>query len=328
MSLVEKCWRYKLSDQILPLIIAMFAIMTIGYLAQYFGICMVVATQNTLRGDPVLLVAVLFSGAWVWFYVIAVQFYHWDTPFKRYDFHFMFVLGGLLLGFGSGMNQGCSVSTMNQLAKGHLGKIATMMGWFIGWVIWQYSQRYWFSDLTFSSAKPLSIINILSVGAVVSILFIVFFIKFKPSKKLFMGVSLIGLLASLLYYVEPLWQPSALINDLGNEVFFDGVEPSGIRIMIVMGLMVGMWLAVAVNHDVRVRLPKLTQMVRYIIAGTLMGVGASMALGGNDAQILLGIPSISIGAFVTLTSMILGIVLENWVYALLHQNGLSLYRKQ
>ncbi|MDB4512329.1 hypothetical protein N9060_02585, partial [Arenicella sp.] len=209
-------------EQLLPLIIAMSAIMILGYLAQYFGICMVRATQNTLRGDPTLLFAILFSGAWVWFYVVAAQFYHWQTPFKRYDFQILFIVGGLFFGFGSGVNQACSVSTMNQLAKGNLGKIATMMGWFIGWALWQFTQRRWFSEISYTSQAPLSIKSILSIGTLVSLFFVAFFVKFRPSKTLFVGVSFIGLLASLLYYVEPQWTPSSFMRDLGNAEFFGG----------------------------------------------------------------------------------------------------------
>ena len=314
-------------DQVLPLTIAIAAIMTLGYLAQYFGICMVRATQNTLNGDPTLLFAVLFSGAWVWFYVIAAQYYHWETPFKRYEFHFMFIIGGLFFGFGSGVNQACSVSTMNQLAKGNLGKIATMMGWFIGWALWQFSRRIWFSEITYTAQAPLSINSILTIGLGVSVFFVTFFILFRPSKTLFIGVSYIGLLASLLYYIEPQWPPSSYMRDLGNAEFFGGVAPSLSRLMIIMGLMAGMWLAVAINHNINIRIPKFGQLMRYLFGGTLMGIGASMALGGNDSQILLGIPSISTAALAMLAAMFFGITIEAWVYRYLRSHGLNFYRK-
>lgn len=49
-------------------IIALSVAVLLGYLAQRFGICMVRATRDTLKGDPRLFVAILLSGAWVWLY--------------------------------------------------------------------------------------------------------------------------------------------------------------------------------------------------------------------------------------------------------------------
>ena len=44
-----------------------------------------------------------------------------------------------------------------------------------------------------------------------------------------------------------------------------------------------------------------------IVAGTFMGIGASLALGGNDTQLLLALPALSPAGMVTVLGMLVGI---------------------
>jgi len=43
------------------------------------------------------------------------------------------------------------------------------------------------------------------------------------------------------------------------------------------------------------------------MAGTCMGVGASLALGGNDSQLLLALPTLSPGGITSVVGMLTGI---------------------
>jgi len=148
-------------------IIALSATVLMGYIAQRFGICMVRATRNTLKGDPTLLVAILLSGAWIWLYSIGAFFYHWSLPFERYQIHPIFMAGGFLFGVGASINQACSISTLNELAKGHVGKILTIIGWFIGWSIWTKLLFHKVISVNYVKEDALGITNTLIVSITV-----------------------------------------------------------------------------------------------------------------------------------------------------------------
>ena len=294
-----------------------------GYTAQRFGICLVNATRRTLKGDPRLLVAILLSGAWVWLYSILAYLYDWTLPFERYELHPIFLMGGFIFGVGASINQGCSISTMNQLAKGQLGKMLTIGGWFLGWSIWNQLIAQGVFSPEYKKIDALSIKNTVVVSVTVLFFTLIFVMKYRPRINLMIGVLCIGLLASLLFYLQPNWPPSRLMNDLGNAVLYEQPRPSLLRMGIVVALLIGMWISVAINHNAQLRWPKWYSGVRFLSAGTLMGIGAAMALGGNDTQILFGIPASSPGALSALLFIFVGIVCEQ----LLYQTGVMFYKR-
>ena len=304
-------------------LIALSATVLLGYVAQRFGICMVRATRNTLRGNPTLLVAILLSGAWVWLYSIGSFFYGWSLPFERYQLHPVFIIGGFIFGVGASINQGCSISTMNQLAKGHAGKMLTVMGWLVGWSIWTQMLVQQVVVVQYKQEEVLSLTSTMIVSITVLVLSTILMIKIKPPIKLMVGVLTIGLISSLLFYLVPNWPPSQLMNDIGNAFFYDKPMPSLLRMGMVFSLLAGMWIAVAINHNARLRFPYWRSGLRFLAAGTLMGIGAGMALGGNDTQLLFGIPATSPGALSALLFIFIGIACEQ----ILYQRGVMFYRK-
>lgn len=49
------------------------------------------------------------------------------------------------------------------------------------------------------------------------------------------------------------------------------------------------------------------QWLIHILAGSFMGIGASLALGGNDTQLLLALPTFSPAGGVAISGMLIGI---------------------
>ena len=47
----------------------------------------------------------------------------------------------------------------------------------------------------------------------------------------------------------------------------------------------------------------------HLLAGIMMGLGAALAMGGNDAQLLFALPALSPAGFVAVLCILLGIVL-------------------
>jgi len=282
------------------------------------------AASKTLKGDPTLLVSVLLSGVWVWTYSIVAHINDWSLPFTRYQLHPLFITGGFLFGLGASINQACSISTMNQLAKGHIGKLFTMIGWFLGWSIWSQVVRRDIISVQYQILDVLSFTDTLIISVSVTSILVICVLRFKPPIKLILGVSSIGFIASLLYYLVPNWTPSALMKDLGNATLYGEPVPQFLRMGIVVALLVGMWISVLINHNARLRFPRWRSSIRFLSAGTMMGVGAGMALGGNDTQLLFGIPATSPGALSALLFMFLGIACEQFFY----RRGMMIYKKR
>ena len=46
---------------------------------------------------------------------------------------------------------------------------------------------------------------------------------------------------------------------------------------------------------------------KHLLAGICMGIGAAIANGGNDSQLLLALPGLSLAGFVTVFFMLIGI---------------------
>ena len=157
--------------------------------------------------------------------------------------------------------------------------------------------------------------NLVLLMFALSVMFTAFMIWRSPGeRRLWLGISLIGLLAGVLFYIEPMWAPSAVIKDLGLSLVEGQPLPSLYRSLLVIMLLVGMWTSVLMVRDIHLRWPTPHKVVRHSLAGALMGIGSSMALGGNDSQVLMGLPSLSVAAITTVVFMLLGIMLEQFLY--------------
>ena len=137
-------------------IIGIVSITLIGFIAHRVGICLVKAVKQLLDGQPSLLLAILMSGLWVGAYSVLANYNNWWIPFSRFDFHLLFALGGFIFGIGASVNQGCSVSTLHQFARGNTSMLFTMVGWFIGWLIWTSLLAEYSVTVGYEELAPLS----------------------------------------------------------------------------------------------------------------------------------------------------------------------------
>ena len=111
-----------------------------------------------------------------------------------------------------------------------------------------------------------------------------------------------------------MWAPSRLVQDMGLSVVEDKSTPSLYRVSLAIMMLIGMRISVVLHKEKRFRWPTLYRFVRHGFGGLMMGAGGAIALGGNDAQILMGIPSMSFGAMLTILFMLIGIAFEQYLY--------------
>ena len=288
-------------------VIAILLAVLVGLLAQRTGLCMVRGVSELLERRPSFLLAILCCGFWYWL-VVPFTGQEW-VPFlaKRFDGTVHFIIGGLLFGLGAALNKGCSISTISKLASGHFYMLATIVGWILGWLL--------LPILTPPvSYQPLESINTPNLPALLVLALILFLTILKTSperRKLLLGVILFGITASILTLLEPQWSPSQLLKDLSYTAYHRDVQvwPEVERYLIIVGLVFGMALGAKNRLALTSFQFRPNQILSHSLAGFIMGLGASLALGGNDSQLLISLPAFSPSGVVAILSIIFGIAI-------------------
>jgi len=285
--------------------LALLLIATIGFLAQTTGLCMVRGVNEAASGRPLFLFAILFSGSFAWISILFAQSMELSIPFISYRVTALALAGGLLFGLGAAFNHGCGVSTISKLARGQIAMLATVMGWLVGWILLAtFMPAQQFSRFHIATEWHYSGLFLLSV----MILAFVFRLK-SADRILWLSMLAIGLMASMVFLFEPKWTPSGLLKDI-SLAFWDGDEnrwPSAERFMLIVSLLGGMAVAALWTKSFKLEVPGLRVLSKHLLAGSLMGVGAAIASGGNDSQLLLALPALSPAGGVTVLSMLAGI---------------------
>ena len=280
-------------------------IFLLGYLAQSTGLCMVRGVTECKNGDPSFLVAILSSGVLAW--VAVVTGYYLDLPlqFRVFEPSVLFGIGGVLFGIGAAFNQGCGVSTLSKLSRGDLSMTATIFGWLTGWTIlatWR--------PVIAVSPLPLPTNVTYGVLIVLSLLISIWaYLGDSKRKQRWFGMMGIGLLAGFIFLYQPKWTPSGLLHDLSQAILQrnKALWPNMERYLLFVGLLFGMFVAAWRTKRFELVLPKLGRSLTHLLSGILMGIGASFAMGGNDSQLLLALPTFSLAGIVAVTGIIIGL---------------------
>ncbi|MFI8483297.1 YeeE/YedE thiosulfate transporter family protein [Pseudomonas sp. NPDC078700] len=281
----------------------------IGWISQRMGLCLVAAITMAMHKRPTLFVALASCGLFGLLLTplyqsigVSQPFYQPIAPYPH------IILGGLLFGISSVVNDGCSVGTLTKLARGNLSKAFTIIGWVIGILLWHQFNMDKTEKLRLTPS-PSSFNYLLAIGLVIGSLLLL--IRFQREKH-FVGYGiLLGLLTSALYTFEPNWTPSLLFYDLAKAVWVPGQwHISSARIGVFALMLIGMYSFTLVRKTFDYRAINLRDSCRYLAAGILMGGGASMMLGGNDAQILLVLPNLHLVTTLPLLSVCIGVVLS------------------
>lgn len=77
--------------------------------------------------------------------------------------------------------------------------------------------------------------------------------------------------------------------------------------LLFIALLLGMFLAAWRTNKFMFVPSNFKHWVEHLFAGTLMGIGASLAIGGNDSQLLLALPAFSPGGIIAVIGMLAGI---------------------
>lgn len=299
-------------------IIALCLTFALGYLAQFTGLCMVRGVNEWKNGNPSFLLAILFSGVLAW--VAAATAFFLDLPlqFRVYQPSILFAVGGCLFGLGAALNKGCGVSTLTRLTRGDIVFSATVLGWLIGWVLlstWRPEVAVKALPLPDKVTYPLLIFISISIG-------IWALLGGRERKKLWFGMMGIGLLGGFLFLYHPQWPPSGLLHDLSRAILDkdDAYWPDFTRYLLFISLLMGMCFSALRSKQLSWAVPNIKYWLIHLFAGILMGIGASLAMGGNDSQLLLALPTFSLAGLIAVVAMIAGIYLTTEIVSKMSKN--------
>jgi hypothetical protein len=279
----------------------------LGYLAQSIGLCMVRGVNEAIQGKAIFLIGILLSGVMSWVSVVIAYYLTLPVPFISYGFSVWAMMGGLLFGMGAALNNGCGVSTISKLARGQLAMLCTILGWLLGWLLLARV------ELAIEPTRfELTARQHYGLLALISVLTLLFMTRLKANdRRVWFSLLMIGLTAGLVFLTEPHWTPSGLLKDLSHAVWFGDASlwPSSQRFALIAALVTGMAVSALRSNTFSVKALSLNLALKHVAAGIMMGLGAALASGGNDSQLLLGLPSFSPAAFTSVFAMIVGIAL-------------------
>ena len=276
----------------------------LGILAQRTGLCMVKSVQRLRMRQPGLLIVILGCGVWFWLATPIFTDTPWGKMTTRYASTWPFALGGGLFGMAAAFNQGCSISTLTALVRGHYHMLGTLAGWILGWwwLGW-LSPVIEYQSLGGAHPPPGWFIGVAATESALIIW------RLAPGlRRTYAGVMVFGATAGLLGIMEPAWSPSHLVEQVSTRLLTGRLPwPNVERVLTSIALMAGMVLAATQRVPWRQYQGGPARWARHLLAGSVMGVGSALALGGNDSQLLLALPSGSPAAVLALISMIAGI---------------------
>jgi hypothetical protein len=228
-------------------------------------------------------------------------------PLVQYAATFRVVLGGLLFGITAAWNRGCFVGTSIQLMTGDLRGLLSVAGWILGFRLLGMPMEL--------AVIPTSIWRgIISLVALGSLLVLVLSngrraeavdnqekpVKWRAS--LACGVML-ALLDNDLWN----WDPSSLAKAFAHPLGLWQAWQQG-QGQVVFGLMmlVGMFIDGLLQKRLCLVIASWSDWPR-IAYGVTMAMGAVLAMGGNDSQLLRFLPNGSPHAWLAIPAMLIGI---------------------
>ena len=279
----------------------------IGWVSQRMGMCLVNAMGLLLKRRPTLFVSLVSCGLFGLLLAPLYALSGVSQPLFIPEVGYLSLVGGgLLFGLASVLNDGCSVGTLTKLASGNLNKVFTILGWVLGIVLWHHLNM-----LPEHRALQMPMITSRHYWLVIGIvlLILLFLIRIHGDRHLVLSSLLLGALTSALYTFEPLWTPSVFFYDLSQRFWGPGdTSLTTQRVTVFAMLMLGMLCYTLHRRTFNYQRFAAMTAARHLLAGVLMGTGASMMLGGNDSQILLVFPTLTWVGAVPLVSIVLGIL--------------------
>lgn len=301
----------------------------LGFAAHRASLCTVRAVAEVMSSRRAYCLT-SFAKAVLWVFAIVLPVLavrpHLADGIAGLPFSWWPVLGGLVFGMGAALNGGCSFSTLSRLADGQLSMLATLLGFVAGVVI-----EGRILSTVHSSDAPFDAPGILTLAPFAGILSLVIWLwaahevfklwRTRPHHvgmaglvlarqyRLSTAAAIIGIASAGLYLIYGSWSFMAVLRRSPGML---GVEDWGLvmeRMALLAAVIAGMVLSTVQRRSFRLDWRVRRSWFLNLGGGILMGAGAVLVPGGNDALLLYGIPMFSRHALPAYAAMLVGVAM-------------------
>lgn len=289
----------------------------VGYSAQHASICSVRAVAEALDDrDPRLLASFVKSAAWA--LAVAVPL-GWtslgEIESAATRLGLATIAGGVLFGLGATLNDRCAISTISHLASGDGSMLVTLAGFAAGSLA---MARLAAAGTGFEPAGTAMLTRPSAVGlAIVALCWIWVLLEARRlilgrgdarTRALARAAIALGLGSGIVFVLHGPWAYSAAIVQAAGAPF-GGPAPAPVALLLFAALLAGGWLSAWREGRFRLRWGVERRWQTHLAGGALMGCGAALVPGGNDAVLLNAVPLIAEHALPAYAAMLLGVAL-------------------
>jgi uncharacterized membrane protein YedE/YeeE len=311
----------------LVLVISCALAALLGFAAQRASICNVRAVAELIGARTGYMLASIAKSV-LWVVVITIPFL-WFMPAAAaslggWRLSWISLLGGLLFGIGAAVNGACAFSTLARLADGQLAMLGTLTGFLVGIVGFELLAG---TGLMFAPTAGTPLVgSVLAAGGAMAALVLALWGLYEAGRlwrtraparlrelavarqyRLSTAAMLIGLANGVLYLVDGAWGYTGTLQQSIEGWLQIRMWPRSAQWILFAAMFAGMLASTWQRRSLRVERPPARAWLRTLLGGSLMGFGAALAPGGNDALILYGIPSLSPHAVPAYLTMVAGI---------------------
>ncbi len=203
------------------------------------------------------------------------------------------VFGGVVLGIGATLNQGCFLGSVARLGRGELNYLLTLVG-----IALALTLAHWVSPvLAMGPIDPDTAAyrgsdRLLHGGALfVPLAAFGVWRWWQYRRQTVLALNIVGIAGGTIYACNPDWSYTSGLS----QVIASGARPSTLlaesgSIAVVAGVALSAYL----SGTARLRLPDLRGGTVRLTGGMLMGTGAGLIPGGNDTLMLWAIPGLTL----------------------------------
>jgi hypothetical protein len=285
-----------------------------GYTAQSGSICSVRAIAEAVNGRDCRMLVSLAKAA-IWAAAVAAPlgwatFGEVDAEMPRLSF--IVLAGGFLFGIGAALNSGCAVSTINHLASGDGAMLMTLAGFATGSLL---TARVAGGPVAGGAIPFLAIPGTLQAAIIVAawlwaVLELRRFILRRSAgrgRSLAIAAAGLGLCNGILFVLQGPWAYTAAIAQTSGYVFGWSPAPHLVVVVLFAALVGGAGIGAWRSGRFSLRWQGERPWTQHFLGGVLMGGGAALVPGGNDAVLLNAVPLLAEHAVPTFAAMLLGV---------------------
>jgi uncharacterized membrane protein YedE/YeeE len=300
-------------SSVIVLILSALCGVAFGYAAQRGSLCVISGIENVLEGrSPRIFLSFLRCSVWV----LAVSLpLAWLMTGNQLDTiaspSLAAVFGGALFGIGAAINGGCSFGTIIRLGSGDMSFLATLAGLGFGFIVYQAAPvvRFGIPEIGASQLERPSMWGAIALAA--AVLFCLRELvkdrrrghrdgRWPPER----SAILMGVAGGVLYALHGSWAYTIAI-DRGLKSMAEGGIANLQLVLVFVACVLGASIGAQRLHRLRLRL-NARDIPKHLLGGTVMGVGAALIPGGNDALVLHALPALSLHAPFAYAALVLG----------------------